>query len=83
MVLYLAASAADPAAVNPNGIKKLLANRVNRIFIKGKPAVFNGLWKLRNLPSWLVIFLVVPFNRIPVFSVLLNYFHKIFYVIVC
>ena len=28
---------------------------------------FNGLRKLRNLSSWLVITLVVPFNKMPLF----------------
>ena len=38
------------------------------IFINGKPAVINGLRKFKNTPSWLVIFLVVAFNKIPLLS---------------
>ena len=47
----IAASAADIPADNPNGIKALLANGVNTFFINGKPAVINGLRRLRNPPS--------------------------------
>ena len=35
--LGIAASVADAAAVNPNGIKTLLASGFNRFFIKGNP----------------------------------------------
>ena len=35
--------------------------------MNGEPAVINGLRKLRNSP-WPVIFLVVPFNGIPLLS---------------
>ena len=52
---WIAASAAVAAAVSPNGIKTLLVNGVNAFFINGKPIVINGLWKLRNPPSGLVI----------------------------
>ena len=41
---------------------------MNTFAINGKPAVINGLRQLRNLSSWLVGFLVVPFNKIPPFS---------------
>ena len=37
-------------------------------FIFGKLVVINGLRKLRNLPFCRIIFLVVPFNKIPLFS---------------
>ena len=33
------------------------------LFINGKTAVINGWRKLRNLPSWQVIFVVVPFKK--------------------
>ena len=36
-------------------------------FINGKLAVINGLRKLRNPHSWLGIFIVVSFNKIPPF----------------
>ena len=35
--------------------------------MNGKPAIINGLRKLRNPPSWVVIFAVVPFNESPLF----------------
>ena len=63
-----AASVADAAAVNLNGTKTLLANGVSTFFINGKPAVINGLRKLKNPPSWLVIGLVARFNKILLLS---------------
>ena len=41
---------------------------MSAFFINGKPAVIKDLRKLRNPPSRLVIFVVVPFNKIPLFS---------------
>ena len=35
--------------------------------INGKLTGINRLGKLRNLPSWLVILLVVSFNKVPLF----------------
>ena len=61
-------AAAAAAAVNTNGIKTLLANGVSTFFVNGKPAVINDLRKFRNPPSWLVIFLAVPFNEVSLFS---------------
>ena len=58
---WIAAPVSDTAAVNPNGIKTLLANGVSTFFN-------NGLRKLRNPPSWLVIFLAVPFKKVFLFS---------------
>ena len=37
-------------------------------FINGKPSVINDLRKFRNPPPWLVIFAIVPFYKIPLFS---------------
>ena len=45
--LCIPASAADAAAVNPNGIKTLLANGLIIFFINGNHVVINGP---RNLP---------------------------------
>ena len=59
---------ADAAAIDLNGIKTFLANVVSTFFINGKPAVINGLTKLRNPSSWPVIFLIVPVNKIPLIS---------------
>ena len=59
---------ADAAAVNPNGIKTLLAYGVSTFFINGKPVVINSVRNLKNPPSWPVIFLLVPFIRIPLLS---------------
>ena len=39
---WIAASVADAAAVNPNGIKTLLANRLSTFPIKCKPVFSNG-----------------------------------------
>ena len=68
-MFWIAASVAD--AANPNGIKTLFANVVSTYFITGKTAVINGLRKLINLPSGQVFFLVVPLNKIPLFSIIL------------
>ena len=39
---WVALSAADISADNPNRIKILLANGVSTLFISGKPAAING-----------------------------------------
>ena len=41
-LLLIAASVADAAVVNPNGIKRLLANSLIRLFIKSSPIFTNG-----------------------------------------
>ena len=64
----MTASVTEAAVVNPEGTKTLLGDGVSKCFINGKPAVINGLRKLRNPPSWLVFFLVVHFIKIPLFS---------------
>ena len=56
----IATSAADIPADNPDGKKT--------VFINCKPAVVNGLRKVKSPLSWLVIFLVVVLNKIPLFS---------------
>ena len=56
------------SADNPNGSKTLLADGIRTLFINGKPAVINGQRKFKNPLSWLVIFLGLPFNNIPLFS---------------
>ena len=55
-------------AVNPSGNKTILVNSASALFINGKPADINGLRKLGNPHFWLVILLVVPFNKIPLIS---------------
>ena len=40
--LYIPASAADATAVNPKGIKTLLANGLITFFISGNPVFSNG-----------------------------------------
>ena len=64
----ITAAVAESAVVNPEGTQTLLANGMNTFFNNSKPTGINGLRKLRNLPSWLVIFLVVPFEKVPLFS---------------
>ena len=61
-------SVADISADNPNGDKKFLADRVSIFFINDKTGVINGPKKLRNTPSGLVIFLVVSYYKILLFS---------------
>ena len=70
----ITAAVAESAVVNPEGTQTLLANGMNTFFNNSKPTGINGLRKLRNLPSWLVIFLVVPFKKVPLFSKRSNYF---------
>ena len=45
-------SVADAAAVNPSGIKTLLANGLSTFFIKGNPVFSNGP---KSLPQNLLI----------------------------
>ena len=59
MFFWEAASAADSPA--GNGIKTHLTNRASTLLVNGKTAVTNGLRKLRNPPSWLIILITVPF----------------------
>ena len=47
----MAVSVADAAVINPNGIKTILVNGLSTLFINGKPAVINGLRKLKNSHS--------------------------------
>ena len=68
ILFWIAASVIDAPGVNPNGLKTFLANGVSTFYINAKPAVINDLRKLRNSPIWLLLFLVVPFNKIPLFS---------------
>ena len=65
---WIITSVADILPDNPGGIETLLVNGVSTFFNDGKPAVINCLRKLRNPPSWLVAFIVVPFIKIPLFS---------------
>ena len=48
---WIAASFADTAAVNPTGIKTLLANGLNTFSIKGNPVFSNGPKSLPKNPS--------------------------------
>ena len=53
--LCIPASAADTAAVNPNGIKTLLANSLIT-FLKDNPVLSNGLRTLpRNPPDCIIL----------------------------
>ena len=42
ILFQITASVADPAAVNPDGKKTLLANNLSKLLIKGKSAFNNG-----------------------------------------
>ena len=46
-IFFLTASVADAAAINPNGVKTLLANGVATFFINDKPNLVN---EARTLP---------------------------------
>ena len=48
--LWIAASVADAAAVNPNGIKRLLASGLSTFFIKGNPVFSKGPKSLLKNP---------------------------------
>ena len=54
--LCIPASAADAAAVNPKGIKTLLADSLFTYFIKGNPAFSNGPNSLPRNPPDCIIF---------------------------
>ena len=77
----MAVSVSETAAVNHKVTKILLSDEVTTFLINGKPTYINGLRKLRNPPSWIIIFLVVPFNKILLFSK--HAIYDIFYFIVC
>ena len=50
------APATDAAAVNPKGIKRLLANGLITFFINGNPVFSNGLSNLpRNPPNCIIL----------------------------
>ena len=54
--LRIPASAADAAAINPKGIKILLANGLTTFFINGNPVFSNGPSNLpRNPPDWIIL----------------------------
>ena len=54
--LCIPASAADAAAVNPKGIKTLLANGLITFFINGNPVYSNGPSNLpKNQPDCIIL----------------------------
>ena len=61
--LWIAASVADAAAVNPNGIKTLLANGLSAFPIKGNPIFNNGpkvsLKTLLIAQFYVIMFLII------------------------
>ena len=65
---WIAASVTDAVALNPKGTETNLVKSVSTGFIKSKPVFTKEPRKLSNLPFWRVIFLVVPFNKITIFS---------------
>ena len=54
--LCIPASAADAAAVNPKGIKTLLANGFITLFIRGNPVLSSGPKSLLRYPPDCIIF---------------------------
>ena len=62
--LCIPASAADAPAVNPNGIKTLMANGLITFFINGNPVFSDGPRSLpRNPPDYIIIDIRV-FNKL-------------------
>ena len=61
IIFWIATSVADADAIT------LLSNGVSTFFINGKSTLVNKARKLSNTPSWLVVFPVVPFNKILLF----------------
>ena len=56
MLLFIPTSAADAAAVNPNGIKTLLANGFITFYINGNLVYNNGPRSLpRNPPDCIIL----------------------------
>ena len=66
IVFWTATSLADADAVCPNGAETLLAIGISTLFINGKATLANGGRKLSHLPFEVLIFSVVPFNKITV-----------------
>ena len=64
----IAASAVYIAAGNPNAIKALLTKIVSTHFMNSKPTVINDLRKIKRPPFQQLIFWIVTFNKIPLFS---------------
>ena len=57
------------AAVNSNGFKTFIANGASTFFVIGKPTLINGGRKLPSNPLFRhVIFPLIPFNKISLFS---------------
>ena len=55
--LWTAVSVADVAAVNPNGIKTLLANGLSTFLIKTKPVFINSPRSLpKNPPDYRILY---------------------------
>ena len=56
LFLWIAASAADAATVNPNDIITLLANGLSTFPIKGKPGFSNGPKSIPKIPpDWAIL----------------------------
>ena len=56
ILLWIAASVADAAPVNPNGIKMLLANGLSTFSIKGNAVFSMGPTSLpKNPPDWPIL----------------------------
>ena len=64
---WIPASVSDAAAVNPNGIKTLLANGLITFFIVGNPVFNNGPRSLpRNHPDLIILDISALLSFIPV-----------------
>ena len=67
ILYWITAFVADTVVANPNGIKTPLANNVSTFLTNGKLAFINGRRKLKNPLFWLIMFLVVLFNKVPLY----------------
>ena len=77
ILFWIAASVADAAAVNPNGIKSLVANGLRIFFIKDKPAFGNGhriLPKNADCPENTDSLVASALFRIAIFKAILSAF---------
>ena len=64
----MGASVAEVVAINPNGTKTLLTNGLITFFINGKPAIINGLRKLKfseDLITFIITFISLFVNVSP------------------
>ena len=70
--LCIPAYTSDTAAVNPNGIKMLLANAISTVFIKCKPVIVQEVYR-----KILVVALFETAEFLKILYYLMNYSEKV------